>query len=461
MTGKYRGMVVIALLLASAGEFTVRGPLRLLHGMGWNDLLSPYIQVKAWVHGQDPYSPQSLIHFWPPDNHRPPWVDSEAAAGVLEAKRGIPSPYPISSLVVLSPFSLLPWPVALILWMVVSVAAMVLSTCALISICGYGMSDFRARLFLAVVLALAPLHTGIGTANPAILVVSLTVGTVWAERKGQNKTAGILLAIAVCLKPTVAGGLLFYYLLRRRWNIFTFACMVAGGITAVGTFRLSVAGVPWLVSYQESTRKMFSSGSLDDFARNDGIRFNMINAQVLFYSLLKSAPLADRLARLLGASLLGVWVWFLYRRKTFEVLEISAISVLSLISVYHRSYDAALLIWPLAWGILLVKKLSIQVAILAMTAPFFVPGPALLGDLVVAGRIPSTVASSWWWNAILLPYEVWDLIVLVILLLYWMARESPENSAPVLKVSGITPGSAISEPLRHSLRSQLRELLAR
>ena len=447
MTNKSRGIVVIALLLASAGEFAVRGPLRLLHGMGWNDFLSPYIQTRAWAHGQDPYSAQSLINFWPPDNSRPPWVDSEATAGVLEAKRGIPSPYPVSSLVVLSPFSLLPWPVALILWMMVSVAAVVLAACALISTCGYEMSDFRARLFLAVVLALAPLHTGIGTANPAILAISLTVGTVWAERKGRTKTAGMLLAIAVCVKPTVAGALLLYYLLRRRWKIFVFACAAAAVISAIGIFRLSLVGVPWLGSYQESTRKMFSAGSLDDFARNDGIRFNMINAQVLFYSLLKSPPVADRLARLLGASLLGVWVWFLYRqRKTAEILEISAISVLSLISVYHRYYDAALLIWPLAWAILLVKRRSIQIAILAMTVPFFVPGPALLGDLVVAARIPDAITSSWWWNAILLPHEVWDLILLAILLLYWMARKSPEDSLPTFQGSRVTPESPVSEP---------------
>jgi hypothetical protein len=312
------------------------------------------------------------------------------------------------------------------------------------------MTDFRARLFLALVLALAPLHTGIGTANPAILAVTLTVGTVWAERKGRGKTAGILLAIAVCMKPTVAGALLLYYLLRRRWKVFAFACAAAAVIGAVGIFRLSPVGVPWLESYRESTRKMFSAGSLDDFARNDGIRFNMINAQVLFYGLLKSAPVADRLARLLGASLLGVWVWLLYRqRKTSEVLEISAISVLSLISVYHRFYDAALLIWPLAWGLLLAKRRSTQVAVLAMTAPFFVPGPALLGDLVVAGRIPAAVAKGWWWNAILLPHEVWDLILLAIVLLYWLAQKSPEESQPIFGVSGVTPKSAVSEPSPH------------
>lgn len=433
MSRKWRNIVVALLLLASAAEFSVRGPLRILRGRGWNDFLSPYIQAKAWAHGKDPYSEQSLIFFWPSDNQRPPWVDSEAASGVLEAKRGIPSPYPLSSLVVLSPLTLLPWSVALFVWIAVSVAAVALSPFALLSICGCSMFDLRGQLFLAAALALAPLHTGLGTANPAMLAVSLAVGTVWAAHHGRQKTAGVLLAIAVCLKPTVAGALLLYYLVRREWKVAGIACAAAALIGVLGVSRLALAGAPWLASYFESTRKMFSAGSLDDFTRPDAIRLNMINAQVLFYGMLKNASLANQLARLLGAALLASWLWVRCRgRRSSELLEISAISVLSLIPAYHRFYDAALLIWPLAWGLLLVRKRSTVVVVLAMIAPFLVPGPALLSELALAGKIPSTITNSWWWNQIVFPHEVWDLILLAVLLLYCMARGSAEESAEVL-----------------------------
>ena len=333
--------------------------------------------------------------------------------------------------------------------MVVSVAAVVLAPFALLSICGYGASDLRARLFLATVFALAPLHTGLGTANPAMLAVSLTAGTVWAERRGWKKTAGLLLAVAVCLKPTVAGGLLFYYVVRRRWKVAGIGFTASALTGLLGIARLVMAGVPWLASYQENTRRMFSSGSMDDFARTDAIRFNMINAQVVFYSLVKNASLADWLARLLGAALLGYWLWACWRRRSSEVLEISAISVLSLICVYHRFYDAALLIWPLAWGLLLARKRSIQIAILAMITPFFVPGPALLGKLALAGRFTTTITDSWWWNTIVLPHEVWDVLLIAILLLYWMGRGPSEETLSAFPGGGtvvVTPDSALSEP---------------
>jgi hypothetical protein len=444
---RWRSVVVTLLLLASLAEFTVRGPVRMWQGMGWNDFLSPYIQAKAWAHGEDPYSTRSLISFWPADNKRPVWVDKDLANGALEAKRGIPSPYPLSSLVVISPITIFPWRVAVILWMAITFAAVVLAPFALLSICGLGATEARAQLFLAFAFALAPLHTGLATANPALVVVSLMVASVWAEHRGKNNLAGLLLAIAACLKPTVAGGLLLFYLVRRQWRVVGIACAAVAIISGLGMAWLTWAGVSWLPSYFENTRKMFSPGSLDDFARADAIRFNMINAQVLFYSVLRNATLADRLARLLSAALLLTWGWFCSRRgRASDLLAISAISVVSLIAVYHRFYDAALLIWPLAWGLLAVKNRRIQIATLAMIAPFLVPGPAVLGRLGAAGWIPSGFTGSWWWNAWVMPHEVLALLLLAGVLLYWLARETSEQVAPDVSGDGtaVRPGSALS-----------------
>jgi hypothetical protein len=356
-------------------------------------------------------------------------VDRDAANGLLELKRGIPTPYPLTSLVVLSPFSLLAWSAAEPLWIVLNLAAVVLLPFALLSLCGCNLASLRAQLFLAAMFALAPLHTGLGTANPAMFAISLTVFTVWAARFDRAKTAGILLAIAVCLKPTVAGGLLLFYLIRRQWKVAGIACVFAALIGIIGASRLALAGVPWLASYFDNTRKIFAPGSLADFTARDALRFNMINAQVLLSSFCRSAFVADQLAHLLGAALLGCWLWFGWRRRArSELLEISAISVIILISVYHRFYDAALLIWPLAWSLLLASRRSTAVLTLVAILPFLVPGPTLLSELARAGRIPPAVSSGWWWNTVILSHEIWDLIFLAFLLLYFMGRGLSEES---------------------------------
>lgn len=427
---RWRSVLVAVLLLASGAEFCARGPVRAVREMAWNDFLPLYIQSRAWAYGKDPYSAQSFISQWPSGNRRPAWVDSDTANGVLELKRGMPPPYPPSSLVVLSPFSMLPWAVAEPLWIVISIAAVVLSPFAFLSICGCSLAELRAQLFLAAAFALAPLHTGLATAHLTMLTISLTVFTVWAARFGRGKTAGVLLATAVCLKPTVAGGLLLFYLVRRRWKVAGIACAAAAMIGVLGASRLTIAGVPWLASYFENIRRIFASGSLTDFAQKDAIRFNLINAQVFFYSLLGNVSVADRLAQLLGTAFLGSWLWLCWRRRAAsELLEISAIAVISLIPAYHRFYDAGLLIWPLAWSLLLAGKRSTVAITLAAIVPFLVPGPVLLTELVRTGWIPAAVANGWWWNAIVLSHEAWDLILLAVLLLYFMARGSSERGS--------------------------------
>ena len=448
MGTKWRSLVIVVLLLAAAGEFILRGPLRALREPGWNDFLSPYIQARAWIHGNDPYSTRSVISLWPSDNRRPTWVVPEAASGVLEVRRGIPSPYPITTLVVISPFTVFPWTIALSVWIALSVTSVVLSAFGRLSICDCRIGDHRSQLFVIALFALAPLHTGLGTANPAILAVSLTVLTVWAAQRDKKITAGLLLALALCLKPTVAGGLLLYYLVRRQWKAVGVTCGIAAIVAALGVSRLAFAGTPWIASYIASTQRMFSTGSLDDFTGADAIRFNMVNAQVLFYAILRSAPLADHLAKLVGVGFLGCWLWLSHQRRTASgLLEISAISVLSLIPLYHRFYDASLLIWPLAWVLLRLQKRSTIFLVLLAIAPFLVPGAVLLSE--TATRLSSRVTSSWWWNTLLLPHEVWALILLTVLILYWMARGAssvaPEKSLEVPQGSSVArPGSALS-----------------
>lgn len=415
-------ILVGVLLLASATEFFLRGPVRMLRqGMTWNDFLSPYIQAKAWTHGNDPYSPQSLLAFWPADNQRPTWVDTEAMAGTLERRRGMPSPYPLPSLAILSVFTVLPWYTALTFWTVLSTAAVLLAALALVSACDCDLTAPRSQIFVAATLALAPLHTGLATANPAILAVSLAVLSFWAALRKRRNLAGLLLAIAVCLKPTVAGGLLAYHLVRRRWRIAGITSLVVALVTSIAALRMAWVGVHWWISYAENARRMFASGSIDDFAQSDRLRFDMIHVQIVLGNFLSNAVVVNAISRLFALGLFVVWCWRCFQRQTQTgILESSAVLVLSMVAVYHRFYDAALLVWPLAWSILLVRKTWVTVLTIVVMAPFFVPGQAILAEWTRSGEISTAVTKTWWWNDLILPHQVWLLIILNVLLLKWM-----------------------------------------
>lgn len=422
MSLQFRKFLLQFLILAAGIEFGVRGPLRAARLDGWNDFLSPYIQSKAWTQGRDPYSVNVFLSGWPATLDRPGFVAHDAADGTLIAKHGVPSPYPLSSFVLLGPFSLLTWSTAHVAWIVINLLGFACSLAALVSLSGLTLKQPRAQLFLAIGLALTPFHTGIATGNPTVLVVGLCVGAVWAANRKWEKVAGILLAVAVCLKPQVGLCFVFYYLVRRRWSVAGMACGWSAVITVIAISRL--AGVPWLSTYLQINKNVFGPGAINDFTTLNPVWYNMIDSQVLLWQLVRNAVLANLLALLLGILSVAIWSWLVTKRQnTSELLEISCLIVLSLLPVYHRFYDAALLILPLAWSLMVVKGQPKRQTLLILSCilPFLIPGASILNQLAENRRISGAISSSWWWNAVVMSHEVWSLLVLGLLLLYTMA----------------------------------------
>src|SRR5437867_9307368 len=107
----------------AGAEFVLRGPVRAIRtATQFNDFLSPYIQANAWIHGLDPYSPKTLLELWPAGVPHFSHLANEVADGSLVAKRGIPTAYPVTSLVLIAPISLLPWDLAYSAWLTVNLA---------------------------------------------------------------------------------------------------------------------------------------------------------------------------------------------------------------------------------------------------------------------------------------------------------------------------------------------------
>ena len=155
-----RKILLVALVLAAAGEFVVRGPVRFLHAVDFNDFISPYIQAKALVQGTDPYSPENLVRLWPEDARRFDFLAKDLASGTSIINRGIPTAYPLTCFLLLVPFAMCPWPAAHIAWLVVNVILVLWLIWSLILLAGFRAEQKRTYLFVAIALALAPFHTG-------------------------------------------------------------------------------------------------------------------------------------------------------------------------------------------------------------------------------------------------------------------------------------------------------------
>lgn len=420
--GRWSALCLLLICLGAA-EFVVRGPLRAVQtATQFNDFLSPYIQAKALVRGMDPYSPQVLLQLWPPQAPHFLFLPKEVASGTLVANRGFPTAYPITALVLVAPFSALPWNLASALWLVTNVALFACMLYALVELAGFSYREPSAILLIAGTLALAPFHTGIVTANVTLVAVELSVIAIWAARRGNEIATAVLLATAVGLKPQIGLCFLLYNLLRRRWRICGIALALLLGLTLVGLLRLEVGHTPWLANYISDNRILLETGVLGNFTAINPVRFGLINLQVALYPLLRNIALTNGAARVIGAILLGTWlVNFTRRTHEDELLDLSAIVVISLLPIYHRFYDATLLVLPLCWAVVSWRKARPGAALaLLLMVPFLIPGGTLLETLEVNGRIPATLAHRAWWEAFIMAHQVWFLLALSVVLVCQM-----------------------------------------
>jgi hypothetical protein len=420
MHGKSLKLILAILLSIVSVEFLSRGPLRVMReGQNWNDFLSPYIQSKAWLHGRDPYSTRELINMWPSDNPRPAFVDRDIGNGNLQKLRGIPTPYPITTFVILSPFAALPWKQAEILWIALNTAFALFSLFGLLFIYGGSPSDIRGQTFLTFGLGLAPIHTGLATANPVILVIGFSVLALLLSKISSPMASGLFVALAVCIKPPIGICVLLYFAVRRQWLSVVTALVSAAVVILIGVIRMDVAQTSWLESYVDGSRHIFSAGALADFSGADPVRFNMIDLRILIYALFGKTHLVEIVCLICGAVLAAIW---LYKVSSSNgpagLLEFSALCVLSLLPIYHRFYDASLLIWPLYWSLTAVGERLTRAIAAACILPFLVPGAVLLDQAVQHGWIPRSIAQRYWWDALVMPHETWSLLFLSVLLLY-------------------------------------------
>ncbi len=414
--GNLRIILWIFLFLAAA-EFVVRGPVRFLSWPAeWNDLSQNYTASKLWLQGLSPADPASFVALWKEQVH---------SRLELSDVRTHLAP-PLAGLVVMAPIAAFPWKVAKILWLVVLLIAFGATVWALSQVAGFRRDDLSTVVFVAASLALAPSQTGISSGNPTILVIGLCAVAVLAAHRNRDVAAGILFGVACSLKPQIGAFLVLYYLLRKRWRLFFTAVSTTIGLTLVAVAYLWLRGTTWLQGYLNNARGFVSANNIDDFSTANPGRFNLINLQVPMFSMTGHSFSANLLAFAAGGCLICVWLYLALKSnpRDPELLPLGAVSIICLLPVYHRFYDAALLVVPLCWCIsrIVGQSTTIPKIALLLMVPFLAPGTAFLQQLAARGHVPGTVANSWWWDRVVMPHQTWTLLLLVLVLLCGMSR---------------------------------------
>jgi hypothetical protein len=432
-----RNIVLAILCLCATAEFTLRGPVRFADANSFNDFISPYIQTRLWIHGEDPYSAQNLVRAWPPEAERFDFLSRDLADGTLVYKRGIPTAYPLTAFALLAPIAILPWHIAHLLWLVITVLSFAVTVISLLSVAKLLPWSHTSLLFLTLALALAPFHTALAAGSIVTVAVAASASAVWATTRQYEILAGLLLALAVSLKPQIGLPFCFYYLVRRRWRIPAVAVAAVALFFTLALLRCAISHTPWLQNYLYDARVLLGPGSLGDFTEADPLRFGLLNLHVAAYAILHNRQAATITATIVAAVAGIIWLFLMLRKSSLDeaagLLALSTLVTLSLLPVYHRFYDGTLLIFPVAWALIAWNgptRITARAVLIVIVLVFFVPGGTLLTQFQQAGHFAS-LRNYWWWNAFILSHESWSVLFLSLLLLRAMqiAQRASSKSA--------------------------------
>jgi hypothetical protein len=278
----------------------------------------------------------------------------------------------------------------------------------------------------------------------------LSVLAIWYAFNRLEMAAGILVAVATALKPQIGGAFILYFLLVRRWRASVLAMALLGVLTAVAVGRLTAAHVAWLGALQANLHAASTGGGYIDPSAANPWRWHMVNLQHPLHTFLDSRAAVGALTWLITAALFLAYVRALLAASPDrpEMLAAGIPGILCLLPVYHRYYDAVIMVIPLAWAVSVlpitpppkipplprgsvIRVLVLPItwarsflrqggrgsgwALLAMlcTAPFYVSWSWAFDHWIETGLLPAAWAQTWWWDSLVMPCQTWALLVLL------------------------------------------------
>jgi len=345
---RFDGWIWRLLVAAALLYFLVRGPWRALQDSG--DFLTVFAASRCLIHGMNPYAVNDL-------------VECGRAAGApvsADQLRAMPSVYPPPALLLLSPLALFPWNLAKIAWLGCSLAASLWGAMGIGRLAKSWMFPSWTSLLL---LAFAPLHTGMSKGQPSVLVCALIIGSVAVP---QPYVAGALLGLAACIKPQLALGFLCLALIRQEGRKLASACATALLFCGVALAWLKPGSLPALLAglSQVATGSGVNSGSAENL-----YRFQLINVETIIPQVSNSLVLLAAIYAILAV------VSFMAIRKADSPLALAVVASATVLIGYHRFYDAQIL-W-LAVPALLAVQRRVSLALSLLFAVFLVPGQTM------------------------------------------------------------------------------------
>jgi hypothetical protein len=341
---------------------------------GMADFKAVYYGARCLIHHSDPYKESDFLGVFKSEGGEFP---SDPTMSRL-FRRAVPVCINLpTSLFIVAPLSWLTWGPAHLVWMVAVAGGLTFAAFLMWSLArSYSP---RVSLFL-ICIVLANSEILLASGNTAGIAVSLCVVAVWCFLKERFVSAGVLcLAVSLAIKPHDAGLVWLFFLMaggvRRKRALQTL--LVAFALSLPAILWVSQVAPNWMQELHANLQATSAHGDLNDpgpasvISRNANTIIDLQSVISIFWDdpriynpisyLLCGVPLLLLLVCTLRSPFSPDRAWF----------GIAAIAALSMLPVYHRQYDAKLLLlavpacailWaeggPIRWLALLVNGLG-------------------------------------------------------------------------------------------------------
>jgi len=263
---------------------------------------------------------------------RNPYSLSASEAVIAEETGPITANQVPSCLILLWPYAVFPWPVAKCLW----IASQIVFTFLLLRYTRLlwmsGASRWTYVLFCALFVLGKPWRGLMTLGQHAIMSLAFFVMAIRYARNGRKAASGALLAVGF-FKYSLTFFLLPYFLHKRYYRPVAIAFAIHAALTLFAAAWLWESPVGLVRQSLAVASALYDKGYIDVAALLRHLDVTLPRAAVL----------------LTQGTLAAAAVWAgLARRDRDDLLLLSVLAMVSIVVLYHRSYDIVVLVFPLA-----------------------------------------------------------------------------------------------------------------
>ena len=413
------------LMIGFAGAvFLAVGASRVVHSS--NDFVPVYSGALCLLHGCNPYNTSQLEQqFFAAGGRVPDLPSWEIDVPV----------YPPSTFLVLSPLALLQFPTARIVWFVLN-GCLFVTAAALVAFLCPPQRRWAAAILVSLFLVASSILLVLG--QPALLAISLLViGTSHLLRGRLLPVGSALLMLSLAVKPQIGGLIVLYLLVRGAQR--RYAAVALGGAFALlllGGWMLQTHphSADWPSSLRANLSATLSPGGSADPRPANQQAIGDVNLQALTSIFFVPAGIFNPAAYVIFLALLMLFVMAsLGGESGMDWLALGALTVLSLLPVYHRFYDTRMLLLTVpALLIVSQKRRRLGAAMTALTLLSVVSVQYRVQLFLLQHEQFQTVLQHKLWFTLLLRQQSLELLVLFALYLVAMfSFRSPRALAGV------------------------------